>query len=57
MRVCLILEGCYPYVRGGVSTWAHEYILSNKDIEFGQLMLIEKQQRSHCMSFRIMLLS
>lgn len=34
MRVCLILEGCYPYVRGGVSTWAHEYILSNKDIEF-----------------------
>ena len=34
MVVCLILEGCYPYVRGGVSTWAHEYILSNKDIEF-----------------------
>lgn len=34
MRVCLILEGCYPYIRGGVSSWAHEYILSNPDIEF-----------------------
>lgn len=34
MRVCLILEGCYPYVRGGVSTWAQEYIKSNPDIEF-----------------------
>lgn len=34
MRVCLILEGCYPYVRGGVSSWAHDYIKSNTDIEF-----------------------
>lgn len=34
MRVCLILEGCYPYVRGGVSTWAQEYIKSNSDKEF-----------------------
>ena len=34
MRVCFILEGCYPYIRGGVSAWAHDYILSNPDIEF-----------------------
>lgn len=34
MRVCLILEGCYPYVRGGVSTWAQEYMKSNPTIEF-----------------------
>lgn len=34
MRVCLILEGCYPYVRGGVSTWAQEYMKSNPEIEF-----------------------
>lgn len=34
MRVCLILEGCYPYIRGGVSAWAHDYILSNPQIEF-----------------------
>lgn len=34
MRVCLILEGCYPYIRGGVSSWAHDYILSNPGTEF-----------------------
>lgn len=34
MKVCLILEGCYPYVRGGVSAWAHQYISSSPDIEF-----------------------
>ena len=26
MRICLVLEGCYPYVHGGVSTWMHGYI-------------------------------
>lgn len=34
MKVCLILEGCYPYIRGGVSSWAHDYILSSPDTEF-----------------------
>lgn len=34
MKVCLILEGCYPYVRGGVSAWAHQYMTSSPDIEF-----------------------
>lgn len=34
MKVCLILEGCYPYVRGGVSAWAHQYITASPDIEF-----------------------
>jgi glycosyltransferase involved in cell wall biosynthesis len=34
VRVCLILEGTYPYVRGGVSSWAHQLILHLKDVEF-----------------------
>ena len=34
MKVCMILEGCYPYVRGGVSTWVHQYIQKSTDIEF-----------------------
>ena len=34
MRVCMILEGCYPYIRGGVSTWAHEYMKSKPETEF-----------------------
>lgn len=34
MKVCLILEGCYPYVRGGVSTWAHQYMTASPHIDF-----------------------
>lgn len=34
MRICLILEGCYPYVHGGVSSWMHQYIQEMKEHEF-----------------------
>ena len=34
MRICLILEGCYPYVFGGVSTWMHQYINQMEEHEF-----------------------
>ena len=34
MRICLVLEGCYPYVHGGVSTWMHGYIQSMPEHEF-----------------------
>ena len=34
MRICLILEGCYPYVNGGVSTWMHQYIGEMPEHEF-----------------------
>lgn len=33
--VCLLLEGTYPYVSGGVSTWVHQLIDAMKDIRFG----------------------
>lgn len=34
MRICLVLEGCYPYVNGGVSTWMHQYISEMTEHEF-----------------------
>ena len=34
MKICLILEGSYPYVHGGVSTWMHEYIQKMPEQEF-----------------------
>ena len=34
MRICLILEGSYPYVHGGVSTWMHAYIQAMPEHEF-----------------------
>ncbi|MFW5695121.1 MAG: GT4 family glycosyltransferase PelF [Alkalispirochaeta sp.] len=32
--VCLLLEGTYPYVRGGVSSWTHQLITSLPEIDF-----------------------
>lgn len=34
MRICLILEGSYPYINGGVSTWMHQYITEMPEHEF-----------------------
>lgn len=34
MRVCMILEGSYPYVYGGVSSWTHQYIQAMPNVEF-----------------------
>lgn len=34
MRICIIAEGCYPYVVGGVSSWVHSLIHSFPKQEF-----------------------
>ncbi|MBI1275138.1 DUF3492 domain-containing protein [bacterium] len=40
--VCLILEGTYPYVVGGVSAWVHDLILSLPDTKFSLLCIQPK---------------
>ena len=34
MKICLVLEGSYPYVRGGVSSWTNNYIRTFSQHEF-----------------------
>lgn len=34
MKICMVLEGCYPYVRGGVSSWMDSYIRAMPEHEF-----------------------
>ena len=31
MKVCIVAEGCYPYVVGGVSGWINSMIYSADD--------------------------
>ena len=38
--VCLILEGTYPYVTGGVSAWTHDLITAHKDLSFHLMTLL-----------------
>lgn len=34
MKICIVLEGSYPYVSGGVSTWTHLFISNFSEYEF-----------------------
>lgn len=45
MRICLILEGSYPYVHGGVSSWMHQMITNLPDIEFVLWVIGDKAER------------
>lgn len=40
MRVCIVAEGCYPYVVGGVSSWIHSLIKSFPNVEFILLTIV-----------------
>ncbi len=42
--VCLILEGTYPYVSGGVSTWVHQIITAFPDLTFAIFHLGAQRQ-------------
>lgn len=37
--VCFILEGTYPFVKGGVSSWTHQLIEKMPDLKFSLLVL------------------
>lgn len=38
--VCLVLEGTYPFVTGGVSSWTHQLLLAQTDTTFHLLCLV-----------------
>ena len=46
LDVCLLLEGTYPYVRGGVSTWVHQIVSAMPDLKFGIIYL--GSERENC---------
>lgn len=40
MKVCIVAEGCYPYVMGGVSSWVHSIINMFPQIEFAIITIV-----------------
>jgi glycosyltransferase involved in cell wall biosynthesis len=40
--ICLIAEGCYPFVAGGVSTWIDWLIRSHPELTFSVLAILPK---------------
>lgn len=46
MKVCIVAEGCYPYVVGGVSSWIHNLIKSFPNVEFIVLAIVANRSIS-----------
>ncbi len=40
MKICIVAEGCYPYVVGGVSSWIHSMVKTFPDYEFVILAIV-----------------
>ena len=43
MRICMVAEGCYPYVVGGVSGWINSMIKAFPEYEFVILAIISNR--------------
>ena len=46
MKICIIAEGCYPYVVGGVSGWINNLICSFPRVSFSVLAIISDRSIS-----------
>lgn len=46
MKICIVAEGCYPYVVGGVSGWIHSMMKAFPDVEFIVLAIIADRKQS-----------
>ena len=46
MKICIVAEGCYPYVVGGVSSWIHSMIRLFPNAEFIILSIVANRSMS-----------
>jgi len=46
MKICIVAEGCYPYVVGGVSGWVHSMIKAFPEHEFIILSIVADRTQS-----------
>jgi glycosyltransferase involved in cell wall biosynthesis len=51
--VCLVLEGTYPYVLGGVASWVHQLVAGLPEVRFGLLCLVADEQAPRQDRYRV----
>lgn len=50
--VCIVVEGCYPFVSGGVSTWLDWLIRNQADLSFG-VVALTADERPHQFQYEL----
>lgn len=53
MKICLVVEGAYPYLTGGVSSWIHRLLLELDDVEFIIQTLLIDRNHQRAMKYEI----
>jgi len=51
--ICLILEGSYPYVSGGVAEWAHNLITKHSDLTFTLVSLLPPDEVNPVLKYEL----
>lgn len=51
--ICLLLEGTYPYVRGGVSSWVHQLILGHPHYTFALIFVGASEEHYSIMHYEL----
>lgn len=44
-HVCMVIEGAYPFITGGVSAWCHQLISEMPDVDFTLLVILPASYR------------
>lgn len=52
-NICLILEGTYPFIRGGVSTWVRQLIEGMPDLSFSIIFLGSKSGENDTLAYEL----
>lgn len=51
--ICLLLEGTYPYVRGGVSSWVHQIIIGYPEYTFALVFVGASREHYSVMHYEL----
>ncbi len=52
-HVCMVVEGAYPYITGGVSAWCHQLIEEISDVEFSLLVILPASYRDKDYKYKL----
>ncbi len=52
-KICIVAEGCYPYVVGGVSSWIHSMIRSFPDYDFVVLSIVSDRDPERTIKYEL----
>lgn len=53
MKICLVAEGSYPYITGGVSSWMHQLILNMPEHEFIIVTLMPERGKNGKFEYKL----